>query len=80
MPDTIVSLKTTELVNNFVGFMNPTNVGPLENAVMQALNAAPYNMGVTAVDASIEADGRVVKFTLTAPNDLDPASVKAVLR
>jgi hypothetical protein len=80
MPDTIVGLKTSDLANNFVGFMNPENVGPLENAVMVTLNAAPYNMGVIAVTASIEAGGRTVKFTLNAPNDLDPATVKGALR
>ena len=80
MPNTTVGLKTTDLANNFTGLMNPRNLGPLQNAVMVALNVAPYNMGVTAVSASIEADGNAVRFTLTAPNDLDPATVKQALR
>ena len=80
MPDTTVGLKTSDLANNFTGLMNPENLTPLENAVMATVNVAPYNMGVTAVSASIEAGGKAVKFTLTAPNDLDPAAVKQALR
>lgn len=79
MPIT-VGLKTTDLANNFSGLMNPANLNPLEAAVQATLNAPPYNMGVTAVSASIEAGGHAVKFTLTAPNDPNPADVKQALR
>jgi hypothetical protein len=80
MVDTIVGFATRDLANNFSDQMNPENVVPLQNAVMATLNAPPYNMGVTAVIASIEAGGHAVKFTFTAPADLDPATVKLALR
>lgn len=79
MPVT-VSLKTADLANNFVGLMDPNNLPALQNAVQATLNAPPYNMGVNAVTASIEAGGHVVKFVLTAPNDPNPADVKQALR
>ena len=41
MVDTVVSLATSDLANNFSHHINPGgNLRPLENAVMAALNAA----------------------------------------
>jgi hypothetical protein len=81
MVDTTVSLATTDLANNFSGYINAGgNLVLLQNAVMAHLNAAPYQMGVTAVVASIEAQGKAVKFVLTSPVALDPPTVKNALR
>lgn len=81
MVDTVVSLATSDLANNFSHHINPGgNLRPLENAVMAALNAAPHNMGVTAVSAQVAAGGSAVKFTITSPGGVDPSTVKAALR
>jgi hypothetical protein len=81
MPDTQVSLTIAELAHNFP---NPGgNLPHLEPAVLNRLNAPPapfHTQHAAAVDAQVVAGGRAISFVITAPNDLDPAIVKSILR
>ena len=75
---TIVSLKTTQLQNQFQAFMTASNLGGLETAVANRLNSPAVNMNVNNVTAEIVAGGTAVRFTIN-PDGLNPNKIKAAL-
>jgi hypothetical protein len=80
MPDTKVSLTIVHLANNFP---NPGgNLPHLEAAVLNRLNAPPapfHTQHAAHVAAEVVAGGKAISFVITAPNDLDPTTVKRIL-
>jgi hypothetical protein len=80
MPVTIVSLTANDLSTRFPGQADQPNLQPLAALVMARLNAAGIAMGVTNVVAERSASGPGIKFTITAPQQLEPATVKGALR
>jgi hypothetical protein len=81
MPVTIIGMTASELSNRFSGYVDQENLQPLGGQVMARLNAPGIAMGVTNVAVERSAGGvRGVKFTITAPQQLDPTAVKNALR
>ena len=83
MPDTTVSLTTADLAANFQNQIRGSNLAPLRAAVLNRLNNPPsgfHSQHAAYVTAEVMQGGAAFKFVITAPLDLDPATVKAILR
>lgn len=77
---TKLTMTTSELSNNFSGFVDPGNPQRLATAVKNALNN--HGMGITDVQASFREIGpgtTVITFTID-PDQTDTGAIKALLR
>ena len=81
MPITVVGVTANDLSKRFSGHVDLENLQPLAGLVMARLNAPGIALGVTNVVAERSAGGVPgVKFTITAPQQLEPGAVKNALR